>query len=363
MRIFAFPSQENFHDLKVEARSEIFFTQIENCYVLKIPEVEPSKIQIELPELPFGTKFTSSKKEEFIDENNIRGTQISLWFTFSDSGLTSIPPLFVRILGEEHYFEFEPIFVYENPALVSPQLEINFENSKKLLNNKQNSQKFISVKKGEKIKFTISLRYGTQILAFNWKIPKDSLFSELERFDFAKGKQKINEFTTESKKLATFEWQILKDGDFALPEISVETISFNGEKKQISLSSKIFIRVSDEKSQNNVISQNQNNIILQSAFAKIDENESREKNSELSRENFEKIAKNSKRSIFDRIFSRKFAIFAGGEIFPVPEEKIIGQNFSGGQKVRIVEKTKNWTFIESEEFSGWTKNDNIFEIK
>ena len=93
---------------------------MENCYVLEIPDVEPGKVQMDLPELPLGTRFISSKKEEFIAADGKRGTQISLWFTFTESAQTRLSPLMTRINGRTYFFEFVPTYVYENPNLISP---------------------------------------------------------------------------------------------------------------------------------------------------------------------------------------------------------------------------------------------------
>ena len=361
--IHSLPSRKVLKEIKVLPQSEIFFTQMENCYSLKIPDIEPGKIQIDLPELPLGTKFISSKKEEFIGEDGKRGTQISLWFTFSYSGNTRIPPLMARIAGKTYYFIFEPTYVYENPALISPVIEISFEGREIPKADKKTGQKVIKAFAGDKLYFTVSLRYGIQVIDFKWKIPRDSIFREVERFEFANGEEKITEFTTESKKIARFEWQILKEGIYALPEITIGTISYSGLKKQLSLPQNIFLSVSEKKAYIAPETQASGENIFETAFEKNEEEAKNSANEALSVEECRRIAQNTKLSFFDRLFRRKFAIFTGGEICSVPEEKISGQTFTGGQKVRITERAGKWSFIECKEFSGWTKNDNIIEVK
>ena len=356
--LFALPSAKELRDLKVTPRSEIFFTQMENCYALEIAGASPSQVMMELPDLPLGTKFISSKKEEFISETGERGTLISLWFTFSESGDTRIPPLLVKLGGKAHYFEFEPIFVYENPNLISPSLELSFENKKV---RAENGGKSFTVAQGEKIIFTVALRYGMQVLDFKWNIPKDSIFTETERFEFANGTQKITQFTTEKKNLARFEWQILKTGEYALPEITVGTIAYNGTKKQVSLSEQVRVIVTEQSAKNT--ERSRENGIFASAFEKPREIPSESAKPIPTREECKKIAEQTRLSFFDKLFSRRFGIFAGGEISSVPEEKMSAQHFAGGQKVRITERAGEWSFIECEEFSGWAKSDSIFEIK
>lgn len=363
--LHSLPSKKVLRELKLLPRSEIFFTQMENCYALEIPDIEPGKVQLDLPELPLGTKFISSKKEEYVAEDGVRGTQISLWFSFTDSGDTRIPPLMARINGRNYYFEFEPTYVYENPALISPVVEVLFDRPDLLKTDKKTGQKTLKVTSGEKISFTVALRYGMQVIDFRWKLPKDSIFNETKRFEFANGEERITEFTTESKKLARFEWQILKEGIYPLPEITIGTIAYSGAKKQLYLPQNIFVSVSESKSakKSDTTIGGQKAGIFELAFEKPEEDEINDKNAGPSREECERIAQNTKRTIFDKLFARKFGIFAGGEITSVPEEKISGRTFTGGQKVRITERAGKWTFIECKEFSGWTKNDNIIEVK
>lgn len=336
---------------------------MENCYNLELPGVEPAAIQMELPELPLGTKFISSKKEEFISENGQRGTLITLWFTFAYSGDIRISPLLTRINGRLKYFEFEPVTVYENPNLISPKLEIAFENPNNLITDKKSGKTQLKVRQGEKFAFILKIRYCLQITDFKWIIPKDSIFTETERFEFANGTQRSSQFTSEAKNLSRFEWQILKEGTYQLPQILVGTLAFNGSKKTLTIPKNIEIIVSGEKLENtgevSVPAAN----IFESAFTKTESAESYGKNALTSRSECEKLASKEHLTIFQKLFGRRYAIFAGGLIFPIPETKSNGQNFSGGQKIKITEKTENWSFIECEEFSGWTKNENLFEIK
>lgn len=361
--LFSLPGSKKLKEIKLLPRSEIFFTQMENCYSLEIPDVEPGKVQIDLPELPLGTKFISSKKEEYLDEDGLRGTRISLWFTFSYSGNTRIPPLLARINGKTMYFIFEPTYVYENPALIAPLVEIEFDGMEMPKKDKKSGQRLLQLRAGEKLIFTVSIRYAIQVLDFKWKIPKDSIFTESERFEFAKGDEKITEFTTESKKIAKFQWQILKEGIYSLPEVSIGAISYSGLKKQLSLPQNIVVSVSGKKpeGQNGLEKADEN--VFEAAFVQPFQEDGQKEASSISREECEKLAKSIKRTFLDKAFRRHFAVFAGGEICSVPEEKIPGQSFTGGQKVKITERAGKWSFIECKEFSGWTKNDNIIEIK
>lgn len=371
LTIFSFShfvfAQSEFSELKLRPETDIFFTQTENAYVLTLPEIHPSQIEMTLPDLPHGMKFSSSKKEEIFFESGKKGTQITLIFTFSEAGFVQPSPLLVKISGEAHYFEFEEALVKENPNLVTPILEISFQNPKNLTTDKKSGKKILTVRAGEKISFLVRARYAVEITKFSVSIPQDSIFTEMERFDFAKGLEKLTTFTSEAKNLARFEWKILKTGTFSLPEITVEAVSYSGQKSKIPLSDEIEIHVTeqDEKSANSYDKKTKNKF-LEEAY-KIDKIDDEKENSAeekiLTKEDFKTLRENTKLSLFDRIFFRKYAIFAGGEIKSIPEEKTKGTLFSGGQKVRIKESAGNWRYVECPDFSGWTESENLFEIK
>ena len=350
--------------IKISPRSEVFFTQTENCYALQLPNIAPAKVRIDLPDLPLGTKCISSKKEETITENGKRATLITLWFTFDYSGETHIPPLLVHADGMPYYLEFQQTMVYENPALISPVLEVSFDTPKNSRFQKSDDKKVIKVQKGEEISFTLQVRYAIQILEYKWELPKDSLFEEKQRSDFARGKEKVTEFTTSAKKVASFSWKILKAGAYFLPPITIEALSFNGEKKRLSLPQDIIIIVLDEKYQaleRKAPAQNQG--LFSSSFAKPQETEEEEKNAKPDIEEFRNQAGNAKRTFLEKLTRKRPGIFTGGTISAIPEEKSSGQYFSGGQRIIISEEIGEWIFIECKDFSGWTKRNKVITIK
>ncbi len=360
---FCLPSVQYLRSLKILPQTDIFFTQTENAYVIEIEDTEPSMVQMDLPELPSGTRFISSKKEEFVGKNGKKGTQITLWFTFSEAGISRIPPLFARINGRNYYFEFEQVSVYENPNLISPVLEINFDSGNEIVRDKKSGADTIFVRTGEKIVFTVSVRYGIQILDFSWKIPKDSIFTEVQRFDFASSKPRSSQFSTKSEMLSRFEWKILKEGTYQLPQIMVEAIAYNGSRKKLSVQKNFRIVVSKDSAKNFRGEPQASSDIFASAFEKPEGEEQISSEKHISLEEIKKMAAKEKHGFFDKLFFGEYAYFAGGEVNSVPEESMNGQIFAGGQKVKICEKTGKWLYIEGKEFSGWTKKDNIVEIK
>ena len=351
---------EEFKSLSVKARTDVFLTRTESCYALELAGILPGEIQMELPDLPPGTHFASSKKEEFISSDGRRGTLITFWFVFDESGVTRLSPLLVRTSGKSYYFDFEQVTVHENPAMTSPVLEAVFAGSAMPVADKS-GRKTLVVKRGEKITFTLRVRHCAQILDFKWSVPKDSIFTEVRRFDFSDGARKSAPLTNEARSLSRFEWQILKEGSYSLPEFLVTAVSLNGSKKQLSLSQDTEIVVTNERHMGGS-ERRKNNAALASAFERQEDDSIVVKNAPT-REECAFLAGSERRSFFQRITGRRYAIFSGGKITAVPEERINGRQFDGGQKVRVVEDAGDWQFIECPEFSGWTKRENLFEIK
>lgn len=61
--------------------------------------------------------------------------------------------------------------------------------------------------------------------------------------------------------------------------------------------------------------------------------------------------------------SRKFAVFKQSVILSVPDEAATASNeISAGTRVRILEETEEWNYIEVGEIGGWVKKDRLCKI-
>lgn len=393
------PSASQLRTLTVKPDTDIFFTAQMNGFTLEIPGIEPSNVQTDLPLLPSGVKFVSSKKEEFLDENSERGTVIHLWFTFTSTGPIKLPPLTTRINNRTFSLEFEHVTVYENPSLISPVLTVKFDDETKLKKDRKTGKEYYEITAGEEIAFTVLIQYTTQILNFSWELPKNSIFHETYRWEIAKRRaDKIQtqkaEFNPNAFPAASFVWKPLVEGNYNLPLISADAIAYNGSKKHIFIPV-VDIRVNKASAQkttaeNSVLSNEfskafekpQENIAAEPAYIttyadckKIAELRSIERNSAIwnwkaartERKNYETAIgilsdEDEPRFFLFKLVSPQFAIFAGGAISSVPEEKSAAHNLSGGQRVRITEKAGEWYYIECKIFSGWVKQNQIFLI-
>lgn len=221
-------------NLVIEPDTKEFFTAQENGYTVYFNGIESSKIQTELNNLPPGVQFVSSKRSDFVDNDGHHGTLIQFWFTFKDVGPVKLPPLIVQVNRRTFYLPFGDVSVYENPALVSPLLEVEFDSKYNIATSK-NNLKTIKLKSGEKIKFKVNIKYCVQIINYSWKLPKDSIFTEVKRYEIADGQIRSADFSPKSVPLAKFEWQPLVEGTYNLPQIEVKALSYSGAQRTIFL--------------------------------------------------------------------------------------------------------------------------------
>lgn len=251
--VFAEQISSRIENIFIQPDSEFFFTETECGFTLLIPGAEPAKIRATISELPSGVRFLSSKREEFFDSNGSRGTRIKLVFSFSQAGNINLLPLNVQIDTQNYKIPFLPILVYENPMLLAPIIEIDFDSDLKSEIEARENPKFSETKfyscVGIPVKFFVSLKYFAQIEHFSWDLPKNSIFKEVERYDFEKTKN--SDFSNESFSIARFEWIPLAAGEYDFPKINISAIAYDGEIKSAVLPKyKFFVFDSGEEIQN-----------------------------------------------------------------------------------------------------------------
>ncbi len=62
--------------------------------------------------------------------------------------------------------------------------------------------------------------------------------------------------------------------------------------------------------------------------------------------------------------SRRFAVFKGGEVFPIPEKSVSkGVALTAASLVRIVKKAGNWYYIAENDTNGWIPSDTVILIR
>ncbi len=432
------PSPSAIRRLRVEPDSQAFFTAQENGFTLKIPGTDPFLVQTDLPQLHEGIQLITSKKEEYVSEKGERGTLVHLWFTFKETGPVRLPPLIVIVDERTFYLPFGDVTVFENPNLISPQLLVDFISGAKL--NRSNGEiKVYEAVAGQEIIYELKLKYFSQILSFDWKLPKDSLFKELNRSDYARGKTAGRNFSDQALSIAQFSWKPLVPGEYIMPQVTVSAVAYNGSTRTLNVPRIVIKVVPEEKHSEKAADTESQQKVFSSAFTQKQSSVYQETKSEFSKEDSKKLAelrtkeKNSlsfrkaraERAEFELLhglsvseneinlplvrlffiltlafvfltvlfaFLRKkaaavvflifaavfivfssvagnkiadeYAVFAGGNIMPVPEDaSSAAHKTEGGLRVKIVEKTGDWFYITANDVNGWTKKENIYEIK
>lgn len=225
-------------ELSVIAVNQNNFSGTDCAFELKIPYIKSENVQAQIPDLPNGVNFVSLRRSEYSDSEN--GTKIELWLNFSDSGLYRLHSLKVYLNNKLYYLPFEPIVISENPRNILPQLVVTFDDGYEMIQSRRGAKKNkvpFSVRAGKAVEFTVSLQYGVQIVAFNWSVPKNAIFREIERYEITKGTIRSSDFSEEKIPVAKFEWQPLVSGSQSLPEVHIVATSYNGVRVDLYLPS------------------------------------------------------------------------------------------------------------------------------
>lgn len=222
--------------ITIVPQENVFFTNQELLYVLKIPGVVPAEVITQLGSLPEGINFVSSRRMEYFEEDDTSGTRIEFWFVFRDTGKKVIPPLSVSIKGARYNIPFDPVELYENPKTIAPRMVLEIKNKKTITSNavtKKGANDF-TVTANEPVEFMLYVQYATGIKNFGYEIPKDSFFEETKRF-FSKDNNEFDtSFSQEMVPVASFTWTVLKGGKFSLPNIRMIAGAYSGRNVEIS---------------------------------------------------------------------------------------------------------------------------------
>ncbi len=225
-------SKAQIRALEIVPDTKEFFTAQENGYTVCFEGIESSEIHTDLPALPAGVQFISSKRSVYISDEGERGTMVKLWFSFTDPGPVKLPPLIVVIGRGTYYIPFGEVTVYENPALINPCLEVDFGKNVSVSESRSGTRT-VNIRTGEKLNFTVSIKYCVQILDYSWKLPEDSIFRETKRHDIVNGTERRTEFSSEKYPVAEFEWQPLVPGTYDLPQLEIKALAYNGAQRLV----------------------------------------------------------------------------------------------------------------------------------
>ncbi len=222
--------------LSVKPVNDINFSGTDCAFELKIPYTKSDFVQAQIPDLPSGVNFVSLRRSEYSDKEV--GTKIEIWLNFAEAKAYQLRSLQVYINNRLYYIPFSRIVISDNPKNMLPQLVVSFDNGVELVQQHRTKQKnpeaFTSYT-GQTLIFTVYLQYAVQIISYDWKVPKNALFTELERYDITKGVFRNSEFSEEKIPVATFELEPLSKGRLYLPEFKIIATSYSGTRVELAL--------------------------------------------------------------------------------------------------------------------------------
>ncbi len=283
---FCAASQE-LNNLEIKSLDQFCFTNQESAFVLEIPGVRPSEVQNEMPGLPAGVSFVSSRRTEFYSDAGEAGISVELWLNFKSAGSYSIPPMPVRIKGRRYSIKFQPVQVFENPKTISPKLILEFDDGTLIDDSKQQSFTFTA---GQPVRFKLYVQYAMQIQQFGWNLPKNSLFTELKRYDITKAETRGSSFSPDKVPVAYFEWIPLRASTVSLPDIRLRVTAYNGRAADLLVPDAVVKIIDDKTLENDASLQNEANDVFAYAFTKDESGVNDSELEEASPEVYKKIA-------------------------------------------------------------------------
>ncbi len=227
-KIFAV-SWEYLQGLRLKKTEKYFFTSMDCSFAVNIENVPPEKISAAINDLPQGASFVSLRKELYVPTSGDAesyGTKLIMTFRFSSAGAYQFRAVDVKVDTWYSRIPFESVYVYENPSTVQPKISITFSDSRFA-----STSRTLNMTVGQHLKFTLNIRYATQVYDLSWSLPENSLFQEIESYDITRQAVNNDEFNPNSVPVATFDWQPLVEGEYLLPEFNMSAMSFGGVRR------------------------------------------------------------------------------------------------------------------------------------
>ena len=184
-----------------------------------IPYILPSQIDVSMPEEAEHMIFKTLRKVE-----SGGGTKLEIWFSFDKTGTYKPAALVVKIKNSRRQIQFDSVTIGINPKQQQPLC---------IIATAQGNNKNLTVRAGEKIKFSVYLQYAVQLTQFNWEIPKDSLFEQTKTYEFTEIKRREKVVSDELIPISDFEWTPLVPGTRDFPRFTIQAIAYNGDKVSV----------------------------------------------------------------------------------------------------------------------------------
>ncbi len=233
------PDNEEVHIIPDEGQSLITNTVIK--FQALIQDVRPGQVEIEAPQETEDIVLKSLRRTEDFSEQG--GTRVELSLSFKKSGVYEPEPLNVKVKGKTKKLPFEKFTIKPNPMELTPNLIISFK-SGETVTSKDSAENTVikNVRTGDKIYFRLNLQYAVQLVQYNWELPKNSIFTELKKYDITEIKTRDKVYSEELTPVADFEWIPLVEGKMEFPQFKLTATGYNGIKNNL-VPPRLFINV------------------------------------------------------------------------------------------------------------------------
>ena len=411
------------------------FTKTDIKFTVTIPNVRSSQVQVLAATQDHDITFRTIRKTDDYKQN---GTVIEVWYNFAREGNYTPSPLPVMIQNRRRTISFEPVTVTIDPSTMNPRIVVMFEDGTKIYSDDlYSTNPVIEIPTGKKIKLTVNLQYATQLTQFSWDLPKDSIFTCTNEFEFTENRYRERVYTHTLIPVASFEWTGLVSGIQKLPAFRLYAVGYNGSRTELHMPGFL---VSFTEGDNAEEAKAEDDIFYDAFFQEEEEADSFETTiltkeecqtladyytrehvefllypkARRNRINYEEscglvvspnpifpsvllyiaiiiilvsivlmiIAIRNKHKIRTLLFiillvigtalmiycavkkNERYGICTGCKIYSIPQENAeSASEVSGGSRVRILEHTGKWYYIEVGETGGWCKTDDVCIIK
>lgn len=233
--VFAFSQRlplEKIRQLRiVPEEGQNLYTKTDIKFIVTIPTVPPAQVQVLAGNQQQEITFRTIRK---IENYEAEGTTIEIWYNFSQKGNYTPSPLPVMIQGSRRTIAFEPVYVTDDPATMSPRIVLVFDDGTKVYSDDGNfPNPLLTAKTGKKIGLTVNLQYATQLFQFNWEIPKDSIFTCTRQFEFTENRYREKVYSHILIPIASFEWTGLAEETIKLPPFRLSATGYNGYRSEL----------------------------------------------------------------------------------------------------------------------------------
>lgn len=214
------------------AEGEKLYAKKDIKFEVLLPDTKANSVQIQPPNEIQNVSLKTLRKSEIYGENT--STKIEIWYNFEKKGDYQLPPITILLQGRKRVLRFSKVKISENPENMLPRMIIEFSDGTTVSSDDNAPKKpVLSAKVGEKISFTIYLQYATQLVQFNWEIPKDSIFNQTKTYEFTEIKYREKRITDELIPIADFEWTALASGIIPMPRMKLTATAYNGYRNNL----------------------------------------------------------------------------------------------------------------------------------